>query len=91
MDDGEVAPERDGDQYLPEGRQWGRHPAPALHESGILRVIRDIHATRLISDWPVVTDGLTAVAEELIQQRDRDGCQALLDKFVYLEGRRFDS
>jgi hypothetical protein len=103
MDDGNVAPlvnpdpptrkagkvrMEDTAQYLPEGRTWDYHPAPWMDENSVLSVIRDIHGQRLVTGFP---QGQVDSAERMSHtDEDERGCEALVNKFLYLVGREFD-
>ena len=97
MDDGLPAPTRairptvpgdaDTEQYLPSGRQWARRHTPHMEEDSILGVIESIYKQRLLSGWPQgQTDILSRIPMDRIQQRDLDGCPALVTHFAHLKG-----
>jgi hypothetical protein len=90
MDNGEVAPTTTTasgitQPYLPEGRTYDRYETPFMVDDSILRVIRQCHSAR-ISQPKGMMDELGCSPMGQITQEDRDGCEALLSKFIHLIG-----
>lgn len=92
LDDGQRAPERSAaageteqEQYLPSGRDWQYRPGLHMDESSLLAAIQSTHDQRRNDGFPQgQIDIIQRLPDDKIDQKDKDGCDALVAHFASL-------